>query len=189
MKKTTDFPRVASSVSTNDFCCCCCCCCRFHLGFADPKTLLVLLFDPKSVRDRSRVLHEIDLNDLSLWPRSPQAASPRARPFFPPLLLTSKSVFQPSLVSSLLQCAAQGVPLWFPSCPGLSVCPVWSVPIDRSRLFLPSRQPRSWDGNGVPSLPLPAYPLPPLNSTTRGSANAQLECGWIQKRTTRDLHS
>ena len=81
-------------------------------------------------------------------------------PVFPPLLLTSKSVFQPSLVSSLLQCAAQGVPLWFPSCPGLSVCPVWSVPIDRSRLFLPSRQPRSWDGNGVPSLPLPDYPLP-----------------------------
>ena len=29
-------------------------------------------------------------------------------PVFPPLLLTSKSVFQPSLVSSLLQCAAQG---------------------------------------------------------------------------------
>ena len=32
-------------------------------------------------------------------------------PVFPPLLLTSKSVFQPSLVSSLLQCAAQGVPV------------------------------------------------------------------------------
>ena len=47
-----------------------------------------------------------------------------------------------------------------PLVPRALCVPVWSVPIDRSRLFLPSRQPRSWDGNGVPSLPLPDYPLP-----------------------------
>ena len=146
----------------------------------------------------------IDLNDLSLWPRSVASSggsscTPRV---FPPLLLTSQSVFQPhctqaSLLSSLLQCAAQGtVPLWFPSCPAGSLCSVLfnrsqSIEVIGLRLlvFLPSRQPRSWDGNGVPSLPLPAYPLAHPPSTTRGSANAQLECGWIQKRTTRDLYS
>mmetsp|Transcript_7426 Transcript_7426/g.22240 ORF Transcript_7426/g.22240 Transcript_7426/m.22240 type:complete len:219 (-) Transcript_7426:300-956(-) len=55
-RKTTDFPRVASSVSTSGFCCCC----RFHLGFADPKNAARSSVRSKSVRDRSRVLHTRD---------------------------------------------------------------------------------------------------------------------------------
>ena len=142
----------------------------------------------------------VDLNDTylcgpDLWP---QAAAPRHAPCLPPSP-PDKSVrfpapLHPSLSCFLSSsvCRSGSSSLWFPSCPAGSLCSVLfnrsqSIEVIGLRLlvFLPSRQPRSWDGNGVPSLPLPAYPL----AHTRGSANAQLECGWIQKRTTRDLYS
>lgn len=160
-----------------------------------PKTLLVLLFDQnRFVTGLVSSTREIDLNDLSLWPRSPQAAAPRHYRL-PPLLLTSKSVFQPPPPKPLLFPLFSGVPLREFLCGGspraqLALCvPVWSVPIDRGCSSPPGSPGR---GMGMArSFATPAcLPLaPPSPSTTRGSANGQLECGWIQKRTRRDLYS
>ena len=122
----------------------------------------------------------------------------------PPLLLTSKSVFPAppplaSLVSSLLQCAAQGVPLWtVPSCPDLSVFLFGrSQSIDRGCSSPPGSPGR---GMGMAYLPYPCLltPCPPStqrregvqmpNWNVNGSRREQegictLKRGWVSRKT------